>query len=78
MNSQKLLQQFHAMFGVFMVMFFLGFGTFFLFFADRWFAIDKAMRVIMGSTFLFYGVYRAFVAYKQIREAFFTRDDDEE
>jgi hypothetical protein len=78
MNNNKILQQFHALFGVFMVAFFLGFGIFFLFFADRMFVIDKAMRVIMGSTFLFYGIYRIFVSYKQIVEAFFPRDDDEE
>jgi hypothetical protein len=34
--------------------------------------------VIMGSTFLFFGIYRIFVSYKQIIEAFFTRDDDGE
>jgi len=49
-----------------------------LFYADRMFVIDKAIRVIMGSTFLFFGIYRIFVSYKQIREAFFTKNSEEE
>jgi hypothetical protein len=78
MGGHKIMQQFHAMFGVFMVMFYVGIGLFMLVIADKYFVIDKAIRVIMGSTFLFFGIYRAFVSYKQIREAFFTRDADEE
>ncbi len=78
MNGNKIMQQFHAMFGIFMVAFYIGIGVFMLFYADRMFVIDKAIRVIMGSTFLFFGVYRIFVSYKQIREAFFNRDSDEE
>ena len=35
MNNNKILQQFHAMFGVFMVIFYLGAGIFMLFFADK-------------------------------------------
>lgn len=78
MNGNKIMQQFHAMFGIFMVAFYIGIGVFMLFYADRMFVIDKAIRVIMGSTFLFFGVYRIFVSYKQIREAFFNRDSEEE
>ena len=78
MNSNKILQQFHAMFGVFMVAFYIGIGLFLLIYAKRFFDIDKAIRVIMGSTFLFFGVYRIFVSIQQIREAFYTRNKDEE
>jgi hypothetical protein len=78
MNGNKIMQQFHAMFGIFMVVFYIGIGVFMLFYADRMFVIDKAIRMIMGSTFLFFGVYRIFVSYKQIREAFFTSDNDED
>ena len=78
MNGTRIMQQFHAMFGIFMVVFYIGIGIFMLFYADRMFVIDKAIRVIMGSTFLFFGIYRIFVSYKQIREAFFTKDIDEE
>jgi hypothetical protein len=78
MNSNKILQQFHAMFGVFMVAFYIGIGLFMLLYAKRFFDIDKAIRVIMGSTFLFFGVYRIFVSIQQIREAFYNRNKDEE
>ena len=78
MNGNRIMQQFHAMFGIFMVAFYIGIGVFMLFYADRMFVIDKAVRVIMGSTFLFFGIYRIFVSYKQIREAFFKKDNEEE
>ena len=75
MNSNRILQQFHAMFGIFMVMFYIGVGIFLLFFADM-FNIDKAIRGIIGSTFILYGIYRIFVTYKQIVNAFIKKDDD--
>jgi hypothetical protein len=78
MNSNKLLQQITAMFGIFMVAFYIGVGVFMLFYARKWFVIDKAICVIMGSTFLFFGVYRIFVSINQVRKAFFTREEDEE
>ena len=40
--------------------------------------LDKPVRVIMGSTFIFYGLYRAYRAYVKIVEVFFTKDEDEE
>lgn len=77
MNNNRMLRQFHAMFGIFMVMFYLGVGIFLLFFA-KMFIIDRALKVIIGSTFLLYGIYRITVTYKQMTEAFFTKDDEEE
>ncbi|HOS73591.1 MAG TPA: hypothetical protein PLZ75_14185 [Bacteroidales bacterium] len=78
MNDNRILQQIYAMFGIFMVMFYLGGGIFFLFFADRLLNINKAILGILGGTFLLYGVYRIFVTYKQITDAFFSKDDDED
>ena len=79
MNSNKILQQFHAIFGVFMVIFYLGIGIFFLFFAPGIITgMNKAMFGITGAAFLFYGIYRSYVTYKQIVAAFFTKDDDED
>ncbi len=77
MDNNRILQQIYAMFGIFMVMFYLGGGIFFLFFADRLLNMNKAILGILGGTFLLYGVYRVFVTYKQIVDAFFTRDKDE-
>jgi hypothetical protein len=77
MNSNRMLQQFHAMFGIFMVVFYLGTSIALLFFL-KMFNIPQALRVILGSTFLFYGIYRMTVTYKQIKQAFFTKDNEEE
>jgi len=81
MSYDKISRQFHAMFGVFMVVFYLGVGIFVLFFADKVFVIEgeyKAVLVIMGVTFLFYGSYRIYATYKQIVKAFFSEDEDQE
>lgn len=81
MNYDKISQQFHALFGIFMVIFYLGVGIFVLFFADKVFIIEgeyKAVLGIMGVTFLLYGSYRIFATYKQIVKAFFSEDKDQE
>jgi len=77
MNGNRMLQQITAIFSTFMVFFYLGVGIYLIFYAN-FIYLDKALRVIMGSTFLFYGSYRAFRAYVKIIEAFFTKDDDED
>jgi hypothetical protein len=77
MNSNRMLQQFHAIFGIFMVIFYVGVSIFLLFFA-KMFKIDQALRVIIGSTFILLGIYRITVTYKQIKQAFFTKENEEE
>ena len=77
MNSNRMLQQFHAIFGIFMVVFYLGVSIFLFFFA-KMFKIDQALRVIIGSTFILLGIYRITVTYKQIKQAFFTKENEEE
>jgi len=77
MNENRIMQQVTAIFSLFMVFFYLGVGVFFIFFSDRSY-LDKSLRVIMGSTFIFYGIYRAVRAYFKIVELFFTKDKDEE
>jgi len=74
MNNNKILQQFNAVFGIFMVIFYLGMG---IFFAQRIFDIDKALRSILGGTFLLYGTYRIFATIRQISEAFSSGRDEE-
>lgn len=77
MDSNKISKQFHAMFSIFMVAFYLGFGIFFLFFSQRFFIIDKAVKGIFGATLLLLGLYKIYVTYKLIVQAFFTKDDSE-
>jgi Na+/phosphate symporter len=76
MNENKLMQQVTAIFSVFMVIFYLGVGVYFVFFTNLSY-LDKAVRVIMGSTFIFYGLYRAYRAYVKIVEVFFTKNEDD-
>ncbi len=71
------MQQVIAIFSVFMVFFYLGVGWYLIFRFDLS-NLDKAVRVIVGSTFMFYGLYRAFRTYGKIVEVFFTKDEDDE
>ena len=71
------MQQVIAIFSVFMVFFYLGVGWY-LIFRFNLSNLDKAVRVIIGSTFMFYGLYRAFRTYGKIVEVFFTKDEDDE
>ena len=76
MNENRLVQQMTAIFSTFMVLFYLGFGIYLVFFFKMSY-LDKAVRVIIGSAFIFYGLYRAYRSYVQIVEVFFTKDEDD-
>jgi hypothetical protein len=75
MNENKLMQQITAIFSIFMVFFYLGAGFYLLLFFKNSY-IDKTVLVIMGVTFIFYGLYRTYRAYLKIVEVFFTKDRD--
>jgi hypothetical protein len=77
MNENRLMQQVTAIFSLFMVFFYLGVGSYLIFFTDMSY-IDKPVRVILGSTFIFYGLYRAFRAYVKIVEVFFTKNNNDD
>jgi hypothetical protein len=77
MSDNKLMQQVIAIFSIFMVLFYLGVGCYFVFYSNLSY-LDKPVRVIVGSTFIFYGLYRAYRTYIKIYEVFFTKDGDEE
>jgi len=77
MNGNKITQQIQAILRFFMALFYLGTGIFLLFFADN-FQIDKALRNIIGVTFLFYGSFRIYTASANIVRLFFTRDKEKD
>jgi len=77
MNENRMLQQVTAIFTTFMVLFYLGVGIYLIFYFDMS-TLDKALRVLLGSTFIFYGLYRAYRAYVKIVEVFFTKDKDQD
>ena len=64
------------MFGVFMTFFLFGFGFFFLF-AQNLYYIEKFYRILVGSTLIIYGFYRAYITYRKIIEVFFSKGKDE-
>lgn len=76
MAYNRIGQQFHAMFGIFMVTFYLGIGIFLLFFVHKYFVIDRALCVIMGTSFVLYGLYRIYHTIKLIKEAFSKNNND--
>jgi hypothetical protein len=75
MEDNKMFQQLQAVLRLFMALFYMGAGTFLLFFSDR-FKIDKALLNLVGGTFLFYGIYRFYRACLNIYKLFFTKDTD--
>jgi hypothetical protein len=74
MSGNRLMEQVMTIFSSFMVFFYFGVGIYLLFYFDLS-TLDKSIRVIMGSTFIFYGLYRAYRSYVKIVEVFFTKED---
>jgi cytochrome c biogenesis protein CcdA len=77
MDDNKLMQQISAIFGIFMVFFYLGLGIFMIFFFKNT-ILDRSVLVIFGSVLIFYGLYRAFRTYVSIVNLFFKRNHDDE
>lgn len=75
MDGNKLMQQMTAVFSVFMVLFYLGIGIYLVFYMN-FSTLQRPVLIIMGSTFIFYGIYRAIRAFVKIKEAFFSNDDN--
>ena len=65
------------MFGVIMTLFYLGVGLYLLLSQNLTY-VDKFLRILVGSTFIFYGIYRAYRTFVKIKELFFSGDDDAE
>jgi len=76
MDSKKLYDKIFAIFGLFMVFFYLGLG-YILIFSPILDYIDKPLRVIIGIPLIVYGIYRAVTSYEKIKKSFFTDDDDD-
>ena len=77
MNENKLMQQVTAIFGIFMVFFYLGAGIFLIFFF-RETTLDRSVLVIFGSVLIFYGLFRAYRTYVSVIELFFKRGKEDE
>lgn len=77
MNGNKLMQQVAAIFSVFMVLFYLGVGVFFIWYSDKS-NIDEPVRVLLGAAFLLYGAFRGFRAWLKLREAYSPEEKNED
>lgn len=75
MNENRMMDQVSAVFGVFMTVFYIGVGLYVA--TTNALMLDKAVRVIFGVAFAFYGVFRGFRTFQKIREVFFRRDENE-
>ncbi len=82
MNENRLMQQVGTIFGVFMTFFYLGVGFFLILSPNLMLSLDltynKFMRILVGSTFIVYGIYRAYRTYVKIVELFFSGNDDKD
>jgi threonine/homoserine/homoserine lactone efflux protein len=82
MNENKLMQQVGTIFGVFMTLFYLGVGLYFIIAQNLVLSqnptYDKFIRILVGSTFIIYGIYRAYRTYVKVVELFFSGNDDKE
>lgn len=77
MNNDRISRQFHAIFGIFMVFFYLGVGIFLLFFADM-FTLDRALLGMIGGAFILLGLYRIYSTYRKITQAFSREKEEDE
>jgi amino acid permease len=77
MNNNRISKQFDAIFGIFMVCFYLGIGIFLIFFSDM-FTINKALLRIIGGAFILMGLYRIYSTYRKITQAFSREKEEDE
>jgi len=77
MSNKNLYDRVFAVFGTLMVFFYLGLGAFIIFSPLLDSYMDKALRIVFGIPLIIYGIYRVFVAWEKIKEAFFSQDREE-
>ena len=65
-----------TLFGGLMAFFYGGLGLYIIM-SPNMVYIDKILRVIFGSTLIFYGLYRLYRTYVRVIEVFFTDDETE-
>lgn len=81
MKGQKLKEQVLAMFDIFMTLFYLCAGSYFLFAKKISLTqnptYNRFFLVLVGATFIINGIYRGYKTYIKIVELFFTNDNEE-
>lgn len=74
MNENRLMQQVGTIFGAFMTFFYIGVGLYLMLSPNL--PVDKFLRNLVGTTFIIYGIYRAYRTYVMIVKVFFSGDDE--
>jgi len=78
MNENRMMKQIGAIFSLFMIFFYIGFGVFLIFYFDSTrTTLDRTIIVFFGGFCIFYGLYRAYTTYVNIVKLFFRRDDED-
>jgi hypothetical protein len=75
MKENRLMQQVNTIFSAFITLCYFGAGLYFIL-AEKVSDQQKLMWMIVGSTFIIYGIYRAYRTYIKIVEVFFSEDDN--
>jgi hypothetical protein len=79
MKENKLKEQLQAMFDIFMTLFYLGAGTYFLLAKKLSLTQNptygRFFLILVGSTFIINGIYRGYKTYLKIVELFFSRGE---
>jgi cytochrome c biogenesis protein CcdA len=76
MNDNKLMQQVSAIFGTFMVFFYLGFGIYLIFFFKT--TLNSAVIRLFGGALILFGLFRAYTSYVNIVKLFFKHEESDE
>jgi hypothetical protein len=81
MKENKLKEQILSMFDIFMTLFYLSAGTYFLLAKKLYLSpnptYNRFFLVLVGSTFIINGIYRGFRTYTKIVDLFFRKDKDD-
>jgi hypothetical protein len=76
MNENRIMKQIGAIFGLFMTVFYIGVGLYLALAKNL--NVDDFVRKLVGFTFAFYGIYRGYRAFLNIRDAFFGSNKTDE
>jgi hypothetical protein len=77
MDQNRMMQQIGTIFSGFMTFFYLSVGIYLILTPNLLNVdVDKFLRLLVGITFIIYGIYRGYRTYVKVLEVFFTKDDD--
>jgi hypothetical protein len=76
MNDNRIMQQVSAIFGIFMVLFYITAGIYLIFFFES--TLNSALIGFFGSVLILYGIFRGYTTVNNIVRLFSRRGNSEE